>query len=102
MKKTVEEIKTEIEALRAMQPRVRKITAFGDNNHDAVFAQIEVLEKDLEDGDVYDRGEADPDDEDSEPEWTQHEVDAAIEAIEWRDNDGVESMSESWKPLLVN
>ena len=41
--KTDEEIKQEIAALQTIKPRVPRRSQFGDDNHDAIDAQITVL-----------------------------------------------------------
>jgi hypothetical protein len=41
--RTDKEIKAEIEKLKAIKPKVRRYTVFGDNHWAAIDAQIEVL-----------------------------------------------------------
>jgi len=55
MSKTQKEIGKEIEALKAIRPRVKPYTYFGDDNLAALDAQIEVLEQDLDSDDIWDR-----------------------------------------------
>lgn len=50
---THEQIAEEVTRLRAVQPRVPKYSAFGDNNHDAIDAQIKVLEDRMSHDDVH-------------------------------------------------
>ena len=52
--KTQEEIKKEIKALKAIRPKVRPYSAFGDDNLAALDAQVNVLENSMEDDDIYD------------------------------------------------
>lgn len=53
--KTQKEIETEIAALKAVRPKVRPRSMFGDDNLAAFDAQIEVLEQGLDLDDIYDR-----------------------------------------------
>lgn len=85
----------EAEKLRKMQPNVRRESIFGDNHHDAIDKQIEVLLDELIDetviNDEFDNGDI-PD----------NVAEAAIAAIEWREGDSEDVPSEDWKSLLVN
>ena len=53
--KTQEEIKKEIEALKAVRPKVRPFSIFGDDNLANLDAQVDVLEHDLDSDDIYER-----------------------------------------------
>lgn len=53
--KTQEEIKKEIEALKTIRPKVRPHSMFGDDNLAMLDAQVDVLENDLDNDDIYDR-----------------------------------------------
>ena len=97
--KTEQEVQQEIEKLQEMKPKVRPYTAFGDNNRNAIQAQIDALMEEMDDGDVYDKLGTEEDEFD-DGEWTQHEVDTALQAIQWRDGDAEESPSEGWEPLI--
>lgn len=90
MKPTPEEIKAEIAKLREMKPTVLRKSAFGDNHHDAIDAQIEVLEEDLILDTIYERF----DDEKS------NVLDSAVEANDWREGDIHESPSSNWQSLV--
>lgn len=89
------ELKVEAEKLRKMQPNVRRTSIFGDNHHDAIDMQIEVLLDETFDIDGVNGGRDDGDIPDNV-------ADAAIAAIEWRDEDSEDAPSEDWKSLLVN
>lgn len=52
--KTQEQITEEIKALRTVRPNVRPTSMFGDDNLGSVDAQIEVLENNWDDDDIYD------------------------------------------------
>ena len=45
MNRSQKEIDTDVSALRSVKPRVPEFTGFGDNNHEAINVQIEVLER---------------------------------------------------------
>ena len=90
--KTQEEIKKEIEALKAIRPKVRPHSAFGDSNLDKLDAQVKVLENDMDSDESYD-------------EWPEEESDAEIrmaadDARNWIDGFGeCDSLAEDW-PLI--
>lgn len=52
--KTQEQITKEIGALKTVRPNVRPRSAFGDDNLAQLDAQIEVLENNWDDDDIYD------------------------------------------------
>lgn len=89
--RTEKEIQDEITALRELKPRVPYESMFGDNNHNAIEAQIETLESDLVEDDIYEKLENE--------EWLQNEESAALDARQWMDGDSEDKPSESWKPL---
>ena len=53
--KTQDEINTEIELLKAIKPKVRRFTAFGDDNWKSIDAQIITLERKFDEDAIYDR-----------------------------------------------
>lgn len=73
MLKTAEQIEAEISELKEMKPRVVEESAFGDNNHDAIEAQIQTLENRWTEDDVEDETENDED----------NVRDAARDAAQW-------------------
>lgn len=76
-RKTEEEIDAEVAALVTLKPTVRKHTAFGDDNHAAIDAQIAVLRERMGSDEVYDAYEDDSD------EAGRHALDAALGAYDW-------------------
>lgn len=91
--KTRKQIDAEIAALKEIKPKVRHFTAFGDDNHAAIDAQIEVLENDLDEDDI--------DNMDGAEFETENEVSAARDAALWRDgNFEGGSPSEEWGTLV--
>ena len=52
-RKTEDQINTEIAALVALKPKVRERTAFGDDNHAAIDAQLSVLRERMSSDEVY-------------------------------------------------
>ncbi len=89
MRRNKEEIKKEAETLREMKPRVRQFSAFGDDHHAAIDAQIEVLEMGLNDDDVYDRFEDEG----------QNVLDEALHAYEWLTGENENAPSVGWAEL---
>lgn len=83
--RTDDEINTQIEFLKGIKDKVMKYTFFGENNHAAIAAEIEVLEKG--------RGQDPAQGEDwvwqqyGENEDCRHERDHALEATRWLDGD---------------
>lgn len=92
--KTQEEIKKEIEALKAVRPNVRPYSMFGDDNLAAFDAQVEVLEQDMDDDEVSDRFDCS-----GIPE---NVMSSAFHALDWingeEDFDGG-SLAEGWSPI---
>jgi len=87
--RTQEEIQAEINALKEIKPRVRKYTAFGDNNHTKIDAQIRVLEKVMSQDAIWEHWDGEDDSE------TLLEAEAAYA---WMHGES-ESLVESWRPL---
>lgn len=89
-----EEIQRELEALKALRPRLRPRSAFGDDNLAALDAQIEVLEEDLTHDDIYDRWPDDTAD--------LHVRTAAEEARQWLDGEyELDTLAEGWEGVTV-
>lgn len=77
--KITSEIEAEIAALTAMKPNVRQFSAFGDDHHQAIDAQIETLTNRLNVDQVHDGYGEDA----MADEFSQNELDAALEASDW-------------------
>ena len=77
--KTQEEIQKEIEALKAVRPKVRPRSMFGDDNLASLDAQIEVLENDMDDDDIYDKYD--------HADASEYVLEAALYARQWIDGD---------------
>ena len=77
--KITSEIEAEIAALTAMKPTVRKFSAFGDNHHKAIDAQVETLTARLDANAVHDSFGEDA----MADEFSQNELDAALAASDW-------------------
>lgn len=98
---TPEAVAAEIAKLREMKPYVRARTGFGDDNHEAIDAQIEVLEKRLTDSAIYDRFQP-IDDESGEPDESgagAHALDNALEARRWLEGEEKDAPSVGWSEL---
>lgn len=96
---TPEQVAAEIAALRDMMPRIRRMTGFGEDNHEAIEAQINVLEKRLDENDIYDRYQATNDDGEPDEEGNRHSLDNALDARRWLDGEKDEAPSIDWMPL---
>jgi len=92
--KTQEEIQKEIKALKAIRPKVRPFSYFGDDNLAKLDAQVKVLEEDMDSDDIWN-------------EWPKAEEDALIrltadDARNWMDDaSDVDSLADEW-PLEEN
>jgi hypothetical protein len=94
--KTTAEIQVELARLRDLQPRVRRHSIFGDDNHAAIAAQIEVLDKRM-DVDAVDAAWGDSTAEDYRDSLHQH----ATDAHDWYTGLSDEpAPSEGWKVLV--
>jgi len=83
--KTKEEIKKQIEALKAVRPKIVPKSAFGDDNLARLDAQVAVLEGLMDDDDIWDRW----DDEDI--------ISISLDARQWLDgNSKIEDLAEDW------
>lgn len=78
-RKTHSERLAQAEALRQIKPTVLRTSIFGDNHHDAIDAQIEVLEN-LPDS-------ADIDDNQDSGEWADNVAESTREALDWINGD---------------
>lgn len=93
---TPAEITSEITALKDLATKVRRWSAFGDDNKEAILTQIDVLEESMDEDRVYTRfGE----DSFLDPgEFSQHILDNALQAVTWLEKGG-KAMSDQWRPL---
>lgn len=90
-KPTSQEIKKEVKTLKDYRERVRPLTAFGDSNKDAISVQVQVLEENMSEDDIWDTWDADLD---------ERLVACATEAFEWLIGRRKEKPSLDWKSLL--
>lgn len=85
------QIDAEIARLKEMKPNVRETSAFGNNHHDAIDAQLRVLQ-----------GEVAEDDFDEEFEEAEDNVrDGAQRALDWMNGIDPNAPSSEWKELLI-
>lgn len=87
-KPTSKQIEKECAVLRDYQFRVRPFTAFGDSNRDAIGIQIRVLEKLMDEEEIYDTWSDD------------REIGMANDALAWLRGEA-EKPSKEWKSLLT-
>jgi len=93
MKRTEAEIQTQIEELTAikLKPTFRRTTLFGDNNVEAIEAQIEVLEERLTDDDVTDRQDME--------DFSEHAANSALDAANWLAGVDEDTPVKGWEGL---
>lgn len=89
--RTGKEIAAEIAKLKKMKPDVRKTNMFGDNHHDAIDAQVDVLERKLTLDQCWDEF----------ADARENVQECAREAAEWLVGDTDDLPSKEWKELLV-
>lgn len=84
------QIKKEIKKLKEMKPKVRQFSAFGDDHHAAIEAQIQVLEEDMELEEI-----------DEEFSGNHHSRTNAEDARSWLDGEyEEETLSGEWESLV--
>jgi len=96
--KTKEQIDTEIETLRKMKPNVRRRSAFGDDHHHAIEAQMSVLREMMSTDNIYDAYG-----DESADEFEQNVLDEAINARDWMMGELAEDNAPSagWAGLVA-
>ncbi len=89
-KPTKRDVTAQIKALREIMPKVVHFNFFGDDNHAAIEAQIEVLRSEMHDDEIDAQG------------WKESVASAARDARLWldgdRDDDNMDLVSE-WKEI---
>ena len=91
---TAEQIQAEIALLIEMKPNVRQYSAFGDDNYAKIDAQIEVLEENLSEDDIWDRWDSDECEANGDIRF------CAEGALEWKLGESDSKPSDEWKPLI--
>ena len=90
MARTRIEIEEELNALKEVRSKVPTQTAFGDNNQEAIDAQIRVVTEQMDFEEVIDQFEVDGD----------YILSNALDAVRWLEDDDLPP-SESWDELAV-
>lgn len=91
------EIQIEIDKLLALKDKVRARSMFGDDNRQAIAAQIKVLQQRM----TRDQVEAEFGDDGLEDGYSESTYTAAVDAYDWHQCQGDEmAPSESWAPLV--
>ncbi|KKM91714.1 hypothetical protein LCGC14_1225870 [marine sediment metagenome] len=84
--KTQEQIDEQIRLLKEARDKIVPTSMFGTDNIELLDAQVRVLEKDMDEDDIYDRWDRDEEDMDVRS--------SAGEALKWMDDDE-ECMNEN-------
>ena len=87
-------IRAEIEKLEAMKPKVRRYSAFGDDHHAVIDAQVKVLE-----GLMTSDKSQDLLDEDFDGEYVP-EIDETLDWLWGKESDSPPAPSEGWLELV--
>lgn len=93
---TYRQVEDEIAKLKEIKPNVRRYTFFGDDNWLAIEAQIDVLDNDLDEDEIYAKYENDNDALDA----TNAVLDSALGALRWMLGEEDESPSQGWQSLV--
>lgn len=96
---TDEEVMLEIATLIELKPLIRRRNFFGEDNHEAVQAQIDALSENMDEDAAYKRwGE----DAFIDPfEYDEVILNHALDAIGWRDDTRtVDRLSTNWEGLI--
>lgn len=96
--RSTEEIQEEIATLKKIRPTVRRQSMFGDDHHDAIDGQLDVLENLWDEDEVCDRCDNAAEDE---PHSAENVRDSMLEAVHWLHEETDERPSEGWKELVV-
>jgi hypothetical protein len=99
--KSPKQIAAEADRLMAMKPNIPRYTAFGDNNHAAIDAQVDVLTHDWDEDEINLRTQFE-DEEEDDSKWKLHQQEAALQARWWADGQESVSPSKSWECLVKN
>lgn len=109
-KPSPDKIKAEISKLRAIKPKVLRVNFFGENHHDAIDAQIQVLEARWSEYKIYDYYGMDCYGVDAPIEegdltddvYSDNILQAALSARRWLNGryDEYPSLHASWKDLV--
>jgi len=91
--KTKEQITKEIEALKAVRPNVRPRSMFGDDNLGSIDAEIDVLENDMDNDDIYDKYDR--------TQYSEYILSSALYARQWINDEEDDDLAEGW-PLKEN
>lgn len=94
--KTDDEINAEIEALRKLKPTIGVRNLFGDNHHDAIEGQIEVLESRLTEEQVCDKHDHATEDEIFYPD---NVFTAALQTALWMSGESEATPCSHWQGL---
>jgi hypothetical protein len=96
---TTEQVREVVAKLKELKPRIRQFTYFGDDNRAAIQAQIDVLERGMDEDEVYDRWD--------DGERDMHVRNSALSALQWyetgeiEDADGENDLAEGWESLVA-
>jgi hypothetical protein len=108
-RKTEQEIQEEIIKLKSLVGKIQSKNIFGDNNDEALAAVIQVLERNMDEDDIYDEWPEDEDDLDVDDEVDCYEDEyenvreEAMSAMSWRNGEADEedgSLFDQWKHLI--
>lgn len=87
MRRSKDEISKEIDALLDLKDKVRPTSMFGDDNRAAIEAQIDILQGNVAEDEIYDV-------------FDDHAADSANEAVQWLNGESEsDTLSEDWRGI---
>lgn len=97
MRKTDQQINEEVKKLREMKPYIRQYSFFGDDNHESIEVQIQVLEGRMDEDEIYETWPEPEDEEDGYEYIRSNAMDALNWAMGTEEDDS--SLSADWAHL---
>ena len=99
--RTDKAVQAEIEKLKTLIDRIPRITGFGDDNREAIHAEIDVLKLRMTEKEIDDRSWFEDEDEDvrDESKWSPHTHGIAMAACNWMNGYLSQSPSSGWEVI---
>jgi len=100
--RTDKEIEKEIKWLEENKPNIRRFNGFGENNHEKVDAEIDVLKNRRTEMQIYSIYESFDSIHEDDAEAESHaELDAALDAYRWMSGEDNMPPSEDWENAVI-
>ena len=93
------EVDIQVKWLKDNRNNIPAYDAFGGDNHAKIDAEIFTLEEKLDEDDVYNKSNAEGEEDDSK-EWNSEQLESALGVIEWREGNEDVSPMDNWGVLV--